>query len=206
MSVEGQPDVRFHVFDNCSVSQGFEYRLASLRDVKHTSVVFVPHFMAVSPGTLRRYEHDFLDEGYEGLMVRKIDGPYKYGRSTLNEGILAKLKRFRDGEAIVIGIEEGVTNNNEATLDALGRTKRSNHQDNKVGAGRVGTIIARCIETGQELQVSPGRMTHVDREFFWVHPEKLMGRTIKYKTFDYGALDAPRFSTFQAFRYAGDMS
>jgi hypothetical protein len=28
---------------------------------------------------------------------------------------------------------------------------------------------------------------------------EIMGRIIKYKTFDYGAIDAPRFTTFQAF-------
>jgi DNA ligase-1 len=206
MSVEGQPDFKFYVFDNYLSPKGFGQRLQSLADIYHPMVEFVPHSVAYNPAGLKYFEQQFLDEGYEGLMIRRMDGPYKFGRSTLNEGILVKMKRFRDGEAVVIRIEEGVTNNNEATLDALGRTKRSNHQDNKVGAARVGTIIARCIETGAELQVSPGRMTHVDREFFWAHPSKLLGRTIKYKTFDYGTLDAPRFTTFQAFRYAGDMS
>ena len=32
--------------------------------------------------------------GAEGVMVRKLDGHYKYGRSTVNEGILGKLKRL----------------------------------------------------------------------------------------------------------------
>lgn len=206
MSAEGTPQFKYYVFDNFGMSQGFEYRLTSLEDIRHSHIEVVPHYTANSVGNLLNYEQLFLDEGYEGLMVRSIGGAYKYGRSTTNEGLLFKFKRFRDGEAIVFGLREGVHNQNEATTDALGRTKRSNHQTNKIGSCRVGTIMAVDRETGQPLEISPGRMTADQRKFYWEYPEQIMDRIIKYKTFDYGTLNVPRFSTFQAFRDPADMS
>jgi DNA ligase-1 len=140
-----------------------------------------------------------LAAGFEGIMIRRPDGPYKNGRSTPKDGILRKMKRFRDGEATVTGILEGVTNNNEATQDDLGYTTRSTHKANMAGAGRVGTILGDDLKTGQALNISPGRMTHFYRQKYFMMPHEIVGRVIKYKTFDYGAIDAPRFSTFQAF-------
>ena len=53
-----------------------------------------------------------LDDGYEGLMLRAPDGPYKFGRSTVKENTLLKVKNFLDDEAEVIGFKEQTTNTN----------------------------------------------------------------------------------------------
>jgi len=206
MSGDGQPSFKYHLFDNYSMKQGFEYRLTSLEDIRHGFIELVPHYTVSNSRSFLSFEQSFLNDGYEGLMVRSISGAYKHGRSTSNEGLLFKFKRFRDGEATVFGLREGITNNNVATVDALGRTKRSAHADGKVNALRVGTILGIDMETGQALEISPGRMTMEDRAHYWLNPEQIMDRIIKYKTFDYGALNVPRFSTFQAFRDAADMS
>ena len=206
MSGDGQPDFKYHLFDNYNMKQGFEYRLTSLEDMRHDYIELVPHYVVNTVEGLLKFEQAFLSDGYEGLMVRKIDGAYKHGRSTSNEGLLFKFKRFRDGEAAVFGLRQGITNTNEATTDIMGRTKRSAHQDGKVNALRGGTILGVDLETGQPLEFSPGRMTMQDRAYYWLNPEQLIDRIIKYKTFDYGTLNVPRFSTFQAFRDAADMS
>ena len=59
-------------------------------------------------------------------MVRTPDSPYKCGRSTEREAWLLKIKRFEDAEAVVLGTYEGMSNMNEAGVDAFGRTKRRN--------------------------------------------------------------------------------
>ena len=66
------------------------------------------------------------------------DGPYKCGRSTVREGYLLKLKRFADGEAVILGCCEQMHNANAAQQDAFGRTKRSSHKDNKIGKATLG--------------------------------------------------------------------
>jgi len=92
-----------------------------------------------------------------------------------------------------------VSNNNPQTVDALGHSKRSHQQDGMVAAGRVGTILATNVSTGQQLRVSPGEMTAEDRIHYWNNPAELVGKTITIKWFGYGILNQPRSCTFKAF-------
>jgi len=201
MSTGGDPAFTFHMFDHFrSPLSPFVIRLNSLASIKHPVVKIVPHKVITSLEELLEFERATLLDGYEGIMVRKLDGKYKFGRSTLPEGILSKFKRFSDGEAVVESLLEGVTNKNEATLDALGHTKRSHHQDSMEHSGQVGTIVACEIKTGKQLFVSPGRMPFAMRKYYWENPHKLVGETINIKWFGYGNLNAPRFCTFQSIR------
>jgi len=206
MSSGGTPEFTFHVFDNYSGPGGWAQRFISLEDVKHPRVQHVSHHKARSVGEFYRFEELFLQSGYEGLMARNELGAYKHGRSTLNEGLLMKWKRFMDGEAVVEGLLEGVHNENELTRSATGQAQRSHHQENKVLAGCVGTIIARDHDTGAQMSISPGRMTHDMRKHYWLHQDQLIGRVIKYKSFEYGRKDNARFATFQDFRHPDDLS
>jgi DNA ligase-1 len=205
MSMEGEPAFTYWVFDNFIYPMSpFMKRYDMLRifNEKDSAVPFIrmlPHRVVHTLNELADYESEMLKNGFEGIMIRNPQGPYKNGRSTPNDGILRKLKRFRDGEATVVGLEEGVQNNNEAKQDDLGYTTRSTHAANMVGANRVGTILATDLKTGELLRISPGRMNHFQRQKYWMMQHEIMGRIIKYKTFDYGAIDAPRFTTFQAF-------
>jgi DNA ligase-1 len=203
MSAEGAPKFMFHVFDNIHEHyRGFTDRFATLNGFRHPQVTIVPHYKMHTPEALLNFERETLAAGYEGVMIRGLTGTYKFGRATNSEHALFKFKRFRDGEAIVISVDEGTTNTNEFTRDALGRAKRSSHSDKLVNAGRVGTILAKELETEQVLNVSPGKMTHDMRKFFWENQALIKGRVITIKWFDYGVLDAPRFCTFQGFRDA----
>lgn len=199
MSAEGEPNFMFYMFDTFDMpSRPFKARHWSLFDVDHPRAVVVPHKQVHDQKAFTELEQLFVDQGYEGIMVRSIHGQYKYGRATHNDQLLWKFKRFKDAEAFVTGLEEGVTNLNELTTDALGHSKRSNHQENKIAAGRVGTILAKNVSTGQQLRVSPGEMTMEDREYYWKNQHELIGQTITIKYFDYGILDQPRFCTFKA--------
>jgi len=199
MSADGQPDFKFHVFDNFDQpDRAFKARHWSLYDVKHNLIEIVPHREIYGYEQFIQYEQDIVDLGYEGVMIRGTHGRYKFGRATHNDQILWKFKRFSDGEAIVTGLEEGVSNNNPQTVDALGHSKRSHQQDGMVAAGRVGTILATNVSTGQQLRVSPGEMTVEDRIYYWNNPTELVGKTITIKWFDYGILNQPRFCTFKA--------
>lgn len=207
MSSEGKPEFTFWVFDRVLPHVSFNDRFTGLLGLRglHPNVKIVPHVRVNNLAELLVMEQMYLVDGYEGLMARNPDCLYKFGRSTLNEGGLGKLKRFRDGEAIVVAVHEGAHNKNEMIRDELGRSKRSSHQENMVAAGRVGTIIANDCETGAELTIAPGRMTHDMRVHYFRNPQEILGRMIKYKTFDYGVLNASRFCTFQDFRHFEDL-
>ena len=204
MSQDGEPQFIYYVFDNFLYERWpFSERYKSLwphqSQASFPYICLVPHAQVDTLNELAEWEERFLREGYEGVMIRRPDGPYKNGRSTPNDGILRKLKRFRDGEAMVLGIEEGTTNLNPSTLDDLGYSTRSTHAANMLGAQRVGTILGRDCNTSQDLRISPGKMTHAQRQKYFQMPHMIIGRIVKFKTFDYGAIDAPRFTTFQAF-------
>ena len=170
----------------------------------HERIRCVPHYKVYSAAGLRSMEAQFLAEGYEGLMARHPKGPYKPGRSTLREGYLMKLKQFQDGEAVVLRVEEAMENTNELTTDELGRAKRSHRADGMVGKGMVGTLICHDKKWG-EIRVAPGIMDHQMRRLYWEYRsatsglqlvDKLIGKTIHWRSFGYGAVDAPRFARY----------
>lgn len=209
MKAAGTPEVRFHVFDHVHEPlQSYHFRLETALD----TIRMLPGFEAVpqhgcdSLDDLLEIEQMYLERGYEGVMIRRVSGPgshYKYGRSTANEGKLLKLKRFSDSEARVIGFVEEMQNNNVATVDELGRTKRSTHQENLVGKGRLGALI--CVtDDGIEFNVGGG-FTHDQRQKFWEERDTLVGRLVKYKHFAIGVKEAPRFPVFLGFRDPIDM-
>lgn len=197
----GHPYAEFWVFDVYAPTLGFKDRYEYLTSREWpTGVRVVPHVWVHHAHELAMYEEKCLYQGYEGVMLRSPTGPYKEGRSTLNEGYLMKLKQFEDAEATVIGKEERMHNGNTATTNALGHTERSSHKENMVGRGDLGALVVRGINgkyAGVEFTVGSG-FDDAERANLW--PLDLNGRTIKYKFFPMGSKDKPRFPTFLGFR------
>ena len=151
MSHDGQPDVYFHVFDYIiHPMKKFTDRYSEVHYFasRNKRVKPVKHHVVMCATSLTELEEKYLGEGYEGVMLRGSDSPYKYGRSTEREGWLLKLKRFEDSEATIISVEELLHNANEATINALGNTERSSHKENMIPAGRMGKLIVQDLVTG----------------------------------------------------------
>jgi DNA ligase 1 len=138
------------------------------------------------------------EAGHEGLMLRDPDSCYKFGRATPVGQELVKVKTFEDAEATVIGYEEEMHNANEATVNELGRTKRSSHKANMTGKGRLGALIVLTQE-GVTFNVGSG-FTDDQRLSLWTNRKVLPGLTITYRYFNSGSKDKPRFPTFVGFR------
>lgn len=210
-AIEGKPDFTFHVFDDFTAEGGFEdrYHEAAERIADQTAgglrVVTLKHVVVHNEEELLAYEQVQLDAGYEGVMLRSLDGPYKYGRSTEKEGYLMKLKRWTDDEMEITGFEEEMENTNEAKKDELGRTKRSSAKAGMVGKGRLGAFLGFDLKTQVEVRVGGG-FTAKQREEFWRDRRKLKGEIVTYKHFDKtGVKDKRRFTIFRAFRDRDDL-
>lgn len=198
MSRDGEPDWVFWVFDIWDSTREFSARYAELKaGVRglHPRIRLVPHVRINSAEALHKYEAQHIVAGYEGIMVRSLDGPYKYGRSTRNEGYLYKLKRFSDSEAVIIGYDEQMHNANEAKLDKLGRTERSSHKANKIPKSTLGALKVRDIHSGVEFDIGTG-FTDAERHAIWVDREGWLGRVVKYKFLPVGVKDKPRHPVY----------
>lgn len=200
----GEPDVRFHIFDNYMAKGGFYERHMSLPD-SYGSVIVVPHTIVRNAEELLVLEQEFLNQGYEGLMIRSMDGPYKFGRSTLKEGYLLKLKRFKDSEAIVLSCYERMHNANEATKDNLGRTERSTAKAGLESTGMLGGFIVRDVNPdseffGVEFDVPASTILMDELKPMWDRRKEHVGQILVYKYFPTGSKEKPRFPTFKGFR------
>lgn len=202
MSEDGQPDVTLYLFDRWGDSrdaQSFKKRLNDVKslitDCKHPRVKVVPHVTIKTLDELLRYEEVCLTKGYEGVMLRDPNGPYKHGRSTEKEGWLLKLKRFEDSEAIILDSIELRHNLNEKGADG----KRTTHAAGKVAGGVLGAWLVRDLKTKAEFEVGTG-FTREQRVEFWQLRNCLKGRMITYRFFPTGSKDKPRFPVFKGFR------
>lgn len=206
-------DFTYYVFDLHDSERGFDVRNVALTArMKGGSgiapgvlVVCLPQTILHNEAELAEYEAATVGAGYEGVILRKMGGLYKYGRSTTNSGELLKVKRFTDGEATIIGFEEQMFNGNEATTNELGRTKRSSHQAGKIGKGTLGALIVRDVGTGVEFNVGTG-LNDEARQLVWDNRSGHAGLLIKYKSFEVGVKTKPRHPVFIGFRDTRDMS
>ena len=151
-------------------------------------------------------EDKVVEAGWEGLMGRSLESPYKHGRSTVKEGYLLKFKRFSDDEAQVLGAIEQERNDNVATTDALGHTKRASLKGNMVGKGTLGAFQVKIL-TGKfkdvTMTIGTG-WTAAERHELWTSymelgdPEAFARKwgVINFKHQPSGADKAPRFPIF----------
>lgn len=220
MSQQGTPEFVFNPFDYIDgvrdLLTPYRVRISDLdwwfdRSAPRSShLSAVEHVAVHTVEELLAYERKCLKAGYEGVMVRDPEGPYKCGRSTTCQGWLLKLKRFKDSEARIIGFVEQEKNTNEATKDELGRTKRSHAQAGKVGKGTLGKFITE--EAGSapwkvNFRVGTGKgLTTKLRQEIWDNRGYYMGKIIRYKYQDIGSADAPRIPGFLGFRDPRDMT
>ena len=207
---DGQPDFVFHVFDYVADSVATPYvermsQLAALPD--WACIVKVLPTLIHNVAELVAYEEECIAAGYEGVMVRTPNSPYKCGRSTEREAWLLKIKRFEDAEAVVLSTYEGMSNQNAAELDAFGRTKRSMSQAGMIGRGELGGFVVRHLSTGVEFRLGYNHVIGgIDRITLWMRRDALIGRVVKFSHQPSGAKEAPRFPKFIGFRETWDMS
>lgn len=182
MSTGGAPEFKYLVFDYWKSLEGFSKRLEKLEslDVYNNGVIeLVTQVLVESPEQLEDWFETWLEEGYEGAMVRAVNGPYKYGRSTLNQGYLLKLKIFNDDEGIITGFNELV------------------HLDGTLGD----TLGALEVQyRGSTFYLGTG-FNDSTRQSMWQQRPALLGKRVTFKYQELSPLGIPRFPVFKGVRY-----
>ncbi len=163
--------------------------------------------MILNLDDLLAYEKECIAAGYEGAMFRNPKAFYKQGRSTMSVQELMRRKPFSDAEAIVIGFEEGETNTNPQTTNALGLAKRSSSKAGKIKNGTLGNYLVKGLTAFKDVEFSITAFgTEKENEERWLNKESLIGKIIKYKYQKYGSIDKPRIATGIGFRSELDIT
>jgi DNA ligase-1 len=198
--------VRFFVFDVWNLDLPFHRRAAKIvmadDRFEAKGLVSVEQQPVSTIEDIDRLFEVALDCGFEGLVLKRPELPYKHGRSTAKEGGLLKIKPFVDAEAEVIGLVEQMHNGNVAEKDAFGRTKRSSAKAGKTGMSVLGALVCKTPE-GQEFEIGTG-FSAEEREAYWLDTG-VVGRLVKYKSLVIGVKDKPRHAVFLGFRDRRDV-
>lgn len=206
MSIDGEPEFEFWVFDNFTIDAPYRVRYNSLwTDVVGNFVEPLKSQYVDDVSELIRLENKWVGmQGWEGVMLRHLQGPYKHGRSnppgkTINaaQQTLLKLKKFLDDEGRITKVVELMRNQNEAKKDALGHTERSSSKEGKVPAGTMGCIEVQWRDTTFEIGTG---FTAEMRQEIWDQREELIGSLITFKYQEIGSQGRPRFPVFLGFR------
>jgi DNA ligase-1 len=229
---DGRPDFVYAVFDYVTDALSTPYVERMARLCETILPAFCKKILPVNIKNaieLAQYEQDQITLGYEGVMIRTPNSPYKCGRSSTNEGYLLKIKRFEDSEGYILTCAEMMHNDNVATRDAFGRTERSSNKENLRPAGVLGKLVVKPLAAGPisiadrawlvanlhrldaailEHPLFFGIGTGYDaalRATLWTMRDKLSDKIVKFKHQPSGADVKPRFPVFLGFRDAWDM-
>lgn len=214
MATDSQPNFKFFVFDDFSrPDDPYEVRLTTLRrrarefnEVSDSSrVVVLEQRLINNAAELELFEQEALSLGYEGIMIRRPDGKYKFGRSTVKEGYLLKVKRFSHGEGTIVGFKERMHNENDAFENELGHITRSSSLEGLVGAGMMGALELKHPDYDGTFFVGCGTMTHEESLWAWENRESLRGLVSRFKWFPHGTKDKPRHGMYAGLRDNDDL-
>ena len=177
---EGETEqLEYHVFDLVCIAVPFWVRhdvlSEAFSDIFQSKLVLVP-YIELDPEDPEAHMEDlramFVEEGYEGLILRHRDGVYKMGTGGTRSADLFKFKEFFDEECLIIGITEDLNGN------AMWRVRRKPTLD---------------FGANVEVDVTPKR-SHDERKRMLLKPEEWIGKwaTIKYQSVTpYGSLQFP---------------
>jgi DNA ligase-1 len=207
MSEDGKPNFTFHVFDLISDTVPFSERYNTLvgmiRKARDSRICLVPQKLIYNEKELKFYYDRFLSLGYEGIMIRTLDGPYKFGKVTPKEGYLYKLKPVETDEATIVSMVEAYHNNNEAVVNELGLTERSDDKNGLTPKGELGALLCHSSKWG-DIKIGSG-FNAKQRKDIWENQKEYIGKIAHYSYLPVGNKDRPRHPIFKGFRDERDM-
>lgn len=211
MSHGGFPDFRYHVFDiDCESTYSTRYKRmkGALQASASPRLIPVEYWVVGTVAEIMDDLREAISLGHEGIMLRCPNSPYKYGRSTVREAYLMKVKVFADGEAVIVKVVEQMTNTNALERDERGYAKRSTSKSGMVPAGTLGGFVVTLeCPRGEPItfELGPGQTTAEQRTELWARRDELVGRLAKFKYQGMGSKGRPRFPIFLGIRDERDL-
>ena len=198
-------ELKFYCFD-CVKDDNFDEPFSTrIKRISFIRDMFSDIFFEVGQNLIHSQEEinyqfeNVIEQGYEGLILKSLDGRYKCGRGTLNEGLIFKVKPFLDFDAEVIGLVQSTEVNTDAEkkTNEMGRSVTSKKQNDRHVIDKASCF--KVLYEGKEVKVVIA-LPDEDKKYIWNNPEEFIGRMIQYKGMMVGAKDLPRHPTFQRYR------
>lgn len=210
MRIEGEPEFKVWVFDYVNPNNKeilpYYLRMFELGDIPISDELNHEKLLGTNvknESELIEVDKIYLESGYEGTMLRDPNGTYKFGRSTVNDNILLKVKHFIDDEGLLIDVYEKMSNQNELGVDELGHAKRSSALDGMIAMNTAGSLVVDG--SYGEVKIGSGLDDKL-RDYIWNNKSSLIGKVyVKYKFFPHGVKNLPRHPVFIGFRDPDDM-
>jgi DNA ligase-1 len=198
-------DLFFYCFDaikNENFNQLFTDRINNYTSDFGSTIPYVKILqqnLVFNISTINTLYEQALDWGCDGLILRDPNGRYKFGRGTVKEGLIYKMKPFQTFDAKIIRVIQGteVREGAEKKINELGMSVTSKKKDDRILINRACDFVVLYEE--KELKVSIA-MTNEEKEEVWKNKDKYIGRWIEYKGMLVGSKDLPRHPGFIRFR------
>lgn len=208
MSEDGTPDVTFHVFDLWSMPTfDYEYRQRELQEIllnneEYEGVVYTTIHKCQTVEDLEFFLNHEKNVGGEGLIGRKPDGVYKYGRSTPKEQLSIKFKFFQQEDFEVVGFTERMHNTNEQKRDELGYAERSSAKDGLVPTNTLGSLV---LKYGDDTFNCGTGFSDALRDEIWSNQDKYLGKLASIRYMSVGMDKLPRCPSWLGWRDLEDL-
>jgi DNA ligase-1 len=154
---------------------------------------------------VEKYFEEVLEQGYEGLILRNPNSGYKFGRGTIREAIIFKVKPFLELDAIVTGVVQAtrVDENAEKKVNELGMSVTSKKKDDRILIEKASAVTVDY--NGQSLKVTLA-LTDEEKIEVWKNRDSYIGRWIEYKYLAVGMKEGglPRHPTSLRWRMDKD--
>lgn len=172
-------------WDNQICKKPYEERIKTLRKVLNNQiadfkkVIDIPNDLVQTSKEAIDIYKKYLQDGYEGAMLKAPDGLYQWKRTTIKSGEMLKLKPFKSVDLIVTGVYDG-----EGDFE-----------------GKAGGVTVDY--NGITVRVGSG-WDIATREAIAENPNSYIGKAIEVKYFEETEDGSLRFPIFQRFREEKD--
>ena len=208
LSSELPNDLSFYCFDYLQTSHGqedspfFERKINLIYTEDKIGCEYFKVVDQISLNTAEEvvsYFNEAIAFGCDGLILRDPEGQYKYGRASLREGLIFKLKPYRSFEGKVIGIIQATKVNPLAKkkINKLGYSETSKKKKDRILIESSCAILV--LHEGFSLKVMLA-MTDKEKREIWRNRARYVGRWAEYKGLEIGMKDLPRHPVWLRWR------
>jgi len=197
--------IKFYCFDTVkddNFTEKFIDRSVRIANVKADNTFLIEnvlHVVCKDMNALKRFYEMALNDGKEGLILRDPHAKYKFGRGTLNEGIIYKLKPYETFDAKILEVIQAtrVDPNAEKKINELGNSVTSKKKGDRIPIEMASAFKVAYGDTFVHPVIA---LTEDKKKEIWKNREQYIGKTIEYKGLLVGAKEVPRHPVVVRFR------